>query len=210
MKQIIFIALSACAVAATTQADIISSSPHALGGNRLYVGNLSFFDVFVELEMYMGGPPLTPPSPGSSNTSTMDGVVILNTSVPSHPPASSTHNMIGSFFDVFTELSLDGHTRSFDTEMLALNIVGTNPNIGPFHIRESPTLPSRGHYSVQTLPGGMYHIDSFFDVFTELSIDGGQTWIPSQGASRISILPTPGAGTILFPAAMLIASRRRR
>ncbi len=61
-----------------------------------------------------------------------------------------------------------GATRFFDTEMLQLDIQG-----GGLMIRESPTQESRGSTAITDLGGGMYHIDSFFDVFTELSLDGG-------------------------------------
>jgi hypothetical protein len=64
---------------------------------------------------------------------------------------------------------------TFDVEMLSMSLTG-----GPAMIRESPTLPSLGKTSVTPIGGGMYHIDSFFDVFTELSLDGGTTWMPSN------------------------------
>src|SRR5205814_171456 len=32
----------------------------------------------------------------------------------------------------------------------------------------------------QTMPDGTYAISSFFDIFTEVSTDGGQSWLPSQ------------------------------
>jgi hypothetical protein len=80
-------------------------------------------------------------------------------------------------------------TGTFDTEMLSMSLTGNSP-FGPFMIRESPTLPSLGRTSITDIGGGMYHIDSFFDVFTELSLDGGQTWIPdSQGPARVTLGP---------------------
>ena len=69
-------------------------------------------------------------------------------------------------------------TGTFDTEMLSMSLSG-----GPAMIRESPSKASTGKTSIIPLgPGGSgpYHIDSFFDVFTELSLDGGQTWMPSN------------------------------
>ena len=50
-------------------------------------------------------------------------------------------------------------------------------------IRESPTRQSLGQTQITDLGGGQFRIDSFFDVFTELSVDGGQTWLPSTDAS---------------------------
>ena len=71
------------------------------------------------------------------------------------------------------------------------------------------TLPSPGHTTLTTLPGGMYHIDSFFDVFTELSIDGGQTWHPSSGPAHLELIPSPGAVGVLGLGGLLTLRRRR-
>jgi hypothetical protein len=75
-------------------------------------------------------------------------------------------------------------TGTFVTEMLAMDLTG-----GPIRIRESPSRPSLGVTRIRDIgapgPGPPasdgYHIDSFFDVFTELSVDGGMTWIPKSG-----------------------------
>jgi len=69
----------------------------------------------------------------------------------------------------------------YDTEMLQLDISGGSLPAG-MRIRESPTLPSSGKTAMSPAPGGGFVIDSFFDVFTELSTDGGQSWIASTGA----------------------------
>ena len=69
-------------------------------------------------------------------------------------------------------------TGTFDTEMLSLSLQGTVPGLGAFMIRESPTKASTGKVTIADIGGGQYQIDSFFDVFTELSIDGGATWMP--------------------------------
>ena len=47
-------------------------------------------------------------------------------------------------------------------------------------IRESPTLASTGRTTIATLSDG-YLISSFFDVFTEVSLDGGMSWNPAAG-----------------------------
>jgi hypothetical protein len=66
----------------------------------------------------------------------------------------------------------------FDTELLSMNLSG-GPG-GSVMLRESPTLASTGKTTIKAIGGGQYQIDSFFDVFTELSIDGGQTWMPDR------------------------------
>lgn len=82
-----------------------------------------------------------------------------------------------------------GTNLVFDTEMLQLDLSGGGM---PAMIRESPTLPSTGQTLKQDVGGGNYWVDSFFDVFTELSLDGGQTWYPAGGPIHLtSIDQTP-------------------
>jgi hypothetical protein len=92
-------------------------------------------------------------------------------------------------------------TGTFDTEMLQMSLQGNTP-FGPVMLRESPTLASQGVTSITDIGGGMFHIDSFFDVFTELSVDGGATWIPNSepssygpdGSTRVVLgIPEPAS-----------------
>jgi PEP-CTERM motif len=79
-------------------------------------------------------------------------------------------------------------TGTFQTEMLSMNLSGNSP-VGPFLIRESPTLQSTGQTTIAP-SGGQFVINSFFDVFTELSLDGGNTWMPSTtGPGHVTLQP---------------------
>ncbi len=104
-----------------------------------------------------------------------------------------------------TGLADDPPFHFYATEMLSLNLTGL-----PFgaQIRESPTLASTGNHSITDVPGG-YVIDSFFDVFTELSLDGGATWFPSTGPMHIEN-PEPTALGLLAVAVPFICRRSRR
>jgi hypothetical protein len=101
----------------------------------------------------------------------------------------------------------------FSTEMLSMVLSGTTP-LGPIQIRESPTLASLGSTKITDNGNGTFHIDSFFDVFTELSVDGGQSWHPSTtGAARVDLVDSPEPGTWFLVSAALIgvgAIRRRK
>ena len=96
-------------------------------------------------------------------------------------------------------------TGTFDTEMLQLDLSG-----GGVMIRESPTLASTGSTRITDMGGGVFHIDSFFDIFTELSLDGGQTWTPSIGSTHVDLVGAPEPGTMLLLGAGCLAVMMRR
>lgn len=87
----------------------------------------------------------------------------------------------------------DSATGTFQTEMLSMDLTMSDGSL----IRESPTLPSLGDTTITPVPGPIYHIDSFFDVFVELSLDGGPTWIPSDGTTHVKLIPEPSTVTLL-------------
>ena len=139
-------------------------------------------------------------SGAAGNVAVSSGGMLLGEAafVANGPVTTLVHGKIGNV------------TGTFQTEMLALNLTGFAP-FGPFMVRESPTLPSLGVTTVTDIGGGLFQIDSFFDVFTELSIDGGQTWMPStNGPAHVDLVsPTPGAATMLGLGGLLAARRRR-
>jgi hypothetical protein len=76
--------------------------------------------------------------------------------------------------------SMGAGIRFFDTEMLTLDLLGA-PLPGFVLLRESPTLSSLGMTTLRASSGAWW-TSSFFDVFFEISTDGGLTWLPSTGA----------------------------
>lgn len=78
----------------------------------------------------------------------------------------------------------DGDGRmEIETELLTMNLSGTSP-FGPLLLRESPTRASPGKITQRT-PGVDFAADSFFDVFFDISLDGGQSWLPVQEPVRM-------------------------
>lgn len=136
--------------------------------------------------------PPPPPVPATCTVHSFGSFVFAQMGVnggaamPVNGPANCTIRMCFSH-----EL---GTTRYFDTEMLQLDIAG-----GPLMIRESPTRASTGKTAISDVGGGQMQIDSFFDVFTELSVDGGQTWYPSTDTSG-----NPYAGRVLIPGTVAV------
>ena len=80
-------------------------------------------------------------------------------------------------------------------------------------IDPNPNMPSTGQTTVTNDGKGGFHIDSFFDIFTDLSLDGGRTWIPqSNGPTTMTFTATPEPGTFLLLGAgcLALAGWRRR
>lgn len=125
-----------------------------------------------------------------------------------YSPASGGSPQLVSFFDVFTEIDytrttvLSDQLQSFDTEMLSLSIDGSGGGggggAGGFMLRESPTKQSIGKTTIRALAGGDFDVDSFFDIFTEISLDGGQTWTPSDSAMHFELTQVPEPSTALL------------
>jgi hypothetical protein len=85
-------------------------------------------------------------------------------------------------------------------------------------------LVSAGQTTIESFGLG-YHVESFFDVFTEMSLNGGMTWSPATQISidggkfwipsatvRLQGVPEPGALVLLTTgcAALLLWRRRNR
>jgi hypothetical protein len=107
--------------------------------------------------------------------------------------------------------SINGNVFNFGTRMTQLDIhgLGGNPNVW---VRIDPNTPSNGQTTETVLGGGLFQISSFFDVFTDLSLDGGVTWSPSPtNASRVTLVEsTPEPVSVLFAGLGLAAIGVRR
>jgi hypothetical protein len=72
----------------------------------------------------------------------------------------------------------------YDTELLQLDVAGGGLPQG-MRLRESPTKASMGRTAISPRPGGGFIVDTFFDIWTEISLDDGQTWWPSAVPARM-------------------------
>ncbi len=101
----------------------------------------------------------------------------------------------------------------YELELTQLDLFppATDDSAVPVMLRESPTLASTGQITLLDTcplcvpPFTTYQVTSFFDVFAEISIDGGDTWVPSDGSFRIvQGVPEPSAwwlAVLTIPAA---------
>ena len=177
--------------------DCLPSQSSAYTGATLYStgGNM------VTNVVLFGFSPCTAPPVSGTATINFTGILTGDITIP---PSGSTHfqaPVTGSMKVTFINLTVA--TRTFDTEMLQLDISGGNLPAG-VQLRESPTLASTGQTKITTVTGG-FHIDSFFDVFTELTTNGGLIWTPDPTARHISAVQSTDAGAcnavVNYPAA---------
>ncbi len=105
------------------------------------------------------------------------------TGLPIGPGATDT--IVQRQADCTIDFNSAGSQCTIPIEMLALSLVSTvNPAI---RVRESPTLASTGMMTLTSDgSGGAGTFNSFFDIFTELSLDNGSTWIPQQSEHLVS------------------------
>ena len=189
------------AVAVLLCAPLAARAQCITNGNCIWPVGCGFATVF--------GVPLPVPAPPV----VIRNLVLIDLPACTAVPASGTF-IVDSFFDVFCDVSTDngatfspkqasGHGNVhlapttppganpaiFSTEMVQLDISGGNLP-GGVMLRESPSRASTGQTQDTSLGGGQFHIDSFFDVFFELSLDNGQTWFQPTSPARL-LLGTP-------------------
>lgn len=175
-------------------------------GKYLERGPINYGPVFITEILHFGfiGPCMSPPqSGGPPLDETFQSTVTGRINGTQPFSATATVRVLVSFDQAV------GNTRFFETEMLQLDLVGLPGAI----IRESPTLQSLGETAIMDLSGvgnGPFRIDSFFDVFTELSLDGGNTWLPADRPGRVKLVAVPATLPLLMLGLFLIGMRLRQ
>ncbi len=118
-----------------------------------------------------------------------------------------------------TLLSNAGGRREYSNELLSLELQFDLMGMDVL-LREDQDQgkQSTGRTSVEDIGGGLFRVDSFFDVFTELSLDNGRTWndciVPAgqTACTRVILVPEPAALALVGLALVLLrcsAPRRK-
>jgi hypothetical protein len=75
-----------------------------------------------------------------------------------------------------------------DAEIVAFDLRGGGMPEGVL-VRESPGTVSSGRTTVTTVSRGRYRVESSFDVWLELSLDGGRSWSRAAAPVRMTLAP---------------------
>jgi len=126
------------------------------------------------------------PQLGASTLAMFDAVLDLNLSSDGGS-TYAMHAAPASLTAHLTTTNQNGGNKIIQTELLQMDASGGSLPAGVL-LRESPTLASLGQAQSTDIGGGQFQISSFFDVFTELSLDSGQSWHPGNGSIHIDIL----------------------
>jgi hypothetical protein len=125
---------------------------------------------------------------------TYTAVITIGTEPPHPVSGIGTARAVGvSRLDVHPPFT-SPHPQVFDTELLSLNLFGLSP-IPEVMFRESPTLRSTGvtiredPCPVCAAPFTHWIISSYFDIFTEMSFDGGVSWSAASDLIHVEQAP---------------------
>lgn len=109
-------------------------------------------------------------------------------------------------------LSNLGGVKEYSNELVSLEIPMFDLMGMDILLREDQDddKKSTGMTTIKDLGGGLFRIDSFFDVFTELSLDHGRTWndciVPAgqPACGRVVLVPEPGTLALVGAAFALL------
>jgi hypothetical protein len=159
------------------------AGPHRfLGGSaELDCGSHGGFTDAVDPPSTQGG------SVTSNYVATFTGQLVLK---PPLMASAVTHPLAiqATMTELITLASTQGAVRTFDTELSQFQFGGSTAPAGVL-VRESPGLASTGRTTITALSNGQYRIESYYDVWLEISLDGGGTWNPAEGAVRMTLGP---------------------
>jgi hypothetical protein len=167
---------------------------HALYANGVIISNV------VHRKFLQSFPPPTTGTNVHTFGSEVNLLIALGSNLPFQPVTGNANVTV----QVANRGTGPNGEQVYATEMLALDLSGGSLPARVM-VRESPTKASLGETRIMPTTGG-FAIISFFDVFTELSLDGGQTWSPAETPGHMEMHLDPGATPTRLVAPRVLSS----
>ncbi len=140
--------------------------------------------------------------------------------------SSSSPPAVDSFFDIFTTIEFTptgvAGGGTWNTEIVSMDLRGSSPAPNNTSVLQlAAAVDHRGHVTVLKSPTNPndFHIDSFFDITFELSLDGGNSFLPATSSTElfenaIHTVPEPSSAALGMLGALGVfairMARRRR
>ena len=181
--------------------------------DETYATSLGIFDR-TNVSVTAFSPCLALPSAGNTAIEPFDATVSFDLSIN----GGTASHVIVTNVPVTVAVSnagTAGNVTRYDTEVTQLDVVV--PGGGLF--RESPVLHSTGVTTVTDAGGGLFQISSFFNIYTDFSLDGGQSWVagtlsgleagPSAVSMTLADVPEPMTMSVIGSALLGLGFVRR-
>ncbi len=193
---------------APSNGEYLSTTPLIYNGSGLTVG-LSGLEL-TGLSAVNAGNNLPGNTPGNTSTEQFTSFFDVFVSINGGPAIESTGT--GTETVTLTRVNGTGDTGSFNTQLTALDLPGSVAGHSAV-LTADTSNPSVGSTTISNASGGDFRINSFFDIFTDLSIDGGALIPQANGPTVLTLEPAPDTSStlplLLIPAALLTLAHRR-
>ncbi|HDZ20429.1 hypothetical protein LCGC14_0161900 [marine sediment metagenome] len=148
------------------------------------------------------------------------------------PPGPGESFAVDSFFDITVEMSYGGVSfdvffdipttlsitnpggdsgegpQTYQIELISMVLTGTFDDGTSFILQESPSLASTGEHIIEFMPDDNWQIDSFFDVYFELTVGGGP-FEAASGPLHMTLVPEPATMSLFIASGACLLKRRR-
>jgi hypothetical protein len=124
----------------------------------------------------------------SEYTATFEGELTLS---PPVVTATVTYplSVPARMAESITLVGSSGDERTFDAELVAFELQGAGLPDG-IMVRESPDRSSAGMTTVTAVSESRSRVETYYDVWLEISLDGGRAWHPAERSVRMTLEPS--------------------
>ena len=218
MKNCVIAITAVCLLMAAGAAGgvVVDNDLFPAGGGRYSTDDTADFALYacemisMELSSSPGAISLSPPGPGESFA--VDSFFDITVEM-----VRGGSWEVDSFFDINTTISIaygagggggGAGGCTYEIELIAMVLTGTFDDGTSFILQESPSLASTGVHITEPLPDDQWQIDSFFDVYFELTVGGGPV-VAASGPQRMTLVPEPATMSLFIASGACLLKRRR-